>query len=405
MVLPFERARISKIMLKLIKTSYGLIALISLALVAAFVSGYMLRSLQTKPVDSGYPLLLEAEGLIDEYFAGEKPDPTSRQYGMIEGLVRRLDDPHSAFFEPVTHELQMDSLSGEYGGIGVHLTVDESGAVNLIPYPDGPASRAGVLPGDSLLSINGTDVKNFANLDHIRATFHGAVGSTLELSLLRQTPVYQRLSLEIIRETINTPSVTSSFVTDDPAIGLIRINTITELTAEEVEQEFTKLNQAGMKSLILDLRANPGGILDEAIDLARYFLSEGVILIEKRTGEDDITYKAEAAGAGSKIPLVLLVDSGTASAAEAIAAALQANHRAPLFGTRTFGKGSVQIVLELSDGSSLHITASHWHTPSGETYNGEGLSPDFLVEPLQDEKDSVLLAAIRYLNQQIEAEQ
>jgi carboxyl-terminal processing protease len=155
-----------------------------------------------------------------------------------------------------------------------------------------------------------------------------------------------------------------------------------------------------MDALILDLRANPGGILDEAVDIARFFLAEGVVLIERRNGEADLVYKVEVAGQGSEIPMVLLVDGGTASAAEAIAAAIQANSRAPLFGSRTFGKGSVQIVLELSDGSSLHITNSHWYTPMGETYNGAGLTPNFQIDSSDDEKDPALLAAIRHLSDQ-----
>jgi carboxyl-terminal processing protease len=392
-------------MRKLKNLPYPFLAIFFLAMLAAFLGGYSLRAWQTDRVDPRYPLVREAESLIDEYYIGQQLDLRQKQYGMIEGFIRRLGDPHSAFFEPVTHELQMDSLSGEYGGIGVHLMINENGDVYLNPFPDSPAARSGIRAGDLLLSVDGTQVQDFDNLDHILATFHGPIGSKVTLVLHRQDSLDPHISLEILRETINTPSVTGSLVTEDPAIGVIKINTITERTADEVEQEFTELVGLGMQALVLDLRANPGGILDEAIDIARFFLSEGVVLIERHSEEEETIYEVRSAGLGSDVPLALLVDGGTASAAEAIAAALQTNGRAPLFGTRTFGKGSVQIVLELSDGSSLHITNAHWYTPGGNTYNGMGLSPDYQVELLEEVKDPGLSAAIHYLSERNEETQ
>lgn len=388
---------------KTYNTLFAVFGLIALS--AAFLAGYFLHDWRSNTVGADYPLLSEADELITEYYLGELPDAQSRQHGMIEGMLRRLDDPHTAFFEPALHELQMDNLLGEYGGIGVHLTAGETGKVHLIPYPDGPAARSGILPGDDLLSVDGVTIQEFQSLDHILATLHGAVGSEVRIVLKRHEPREQKIALEIERENINIPSVSSYIHSEDARIGVIKANTITDRTADEVERDFSWLCGLGMEALVLDLRHNPGGLLDEAIRITRFFLKEGIVLIERRNDGADITYQTERVGIGSDLPMAILVDSGTASAAEAIAAAIQTNRRAPLFGSKTFGKGSVQVVLELSDGSSLHVTTSRWYTPSGETYNGEGLTPDYYIEASQEQKDPVLLEAIRHLTSQLEANQ
>jgi carboxyl-terminal processing protease len=200
-----------------------------------------------------------------------------------------------------------------------------------------------------------------------------------------------------VRETFPIPSVTGYTLPDQPDIGVIFINLFSEKTPEEVEQTYQTLIDRGAVYFVLDLRGNVGGLLDSAVDVARFFLLDGMILIEERRGGREEQYSVNSPGKASDVPLVVLVNENTASASEVLAAALQENDRAPVIGTRTYGKGSVQLILELDDGSSLHVTSSRWQTPSGNTIDGQGLQPDLQVSVEEGDIDVYMQTAISWL--------
>jgi carboxyl-terminal processing protease len=203
--------------------------------------------------------------------------------------------------------------------------------------------------------------------------------------------------VRILRESIPLPSVTSYAHPDDPAVGVLAITIFSEKTPDEVEEHYSSLMGEGVTGLVLDLRGNSGGLLDSAIEVARFFLDEGLILKEIQSESKLVEHNADSPGAGASIPLSVLVNGGTASAAEIVAGALQANGRAPLIGQKTFGKGSVQLVFELSDGSSLHVTSARWLTANGIALDQIGLEPDIPLETEDGTKDIILQEALESL--------
>jgi carboxyl-terminal processing protease len=309
-------------------------------------------------------------------------------------MVADLGDPYTSYVEPVMHELQTDNLSGEYGGIGAFINQDEEGYYHIIPFENGPAARAGIVEGDLLLAVNGNKIEPFSNQDELLAVIRGPVGTKLSLTILKANSGEEITLADIEREAFPIPSVTEYTLPSYPSIGVIAISIFSNKTGNEVQSAYQDLRTKGVNALILDLRGNTGGLLDAGIEVARFFLKDGVVLIEKRKDGGEITYHVETEGLASEVPLAVLVDAGTASASEVLAAALQANQRAKLFGSQTFGKGSVQLVLELSDGSSLYVTNSRWKTPDGFELDSEGLHPDVLIDPDPSGQDPVMDAAV-----------
>jgi carboxyl-terminal processing protease len=358
----------------------------------AFVVGFQAHGIWSQDFTE-FELVSEAQRLIDENFIGNIPEDLIIQRGMIRGMVAELGDPYTTYVEPVMHELQTDNLSGEYGGIGAFIRQDEDGYYHIIPFEDGPAARAGIVEGDQLLAVNADRIEPFFNQDELLALIRGPVGTTLSLTIRKADSGEEITLKDIEREAFPIPSVTEYTLPSHPNIGVIAISIFSDKTGNEVESAYQNLVAEGVAAIILDLRGNTGGLLDAGIEVARFFLKDGVVLIEKRKGGGERTYRAESEGVASEVPLAVLVDGGTASASEVVAAALQGNNRAKLFGSHTFGKGSVQLVLELSDGSSLYVTNSQWTTPDGSVLDSEGLQPDALIDPDPSGQDPVMEAA------------
>jgi carboxyl-terminal processing protease len=373
-----------------------LFAIYSLALVAvALVAGYELRAIHP-PSSESYSLLREADTLIQQHFIGEMPDDLSLQIGMIRGLVAALEDPYTIFVDAPAHELQSDNLSGEYGGIGAHVSLDAQGYPHLIPFPDSPAAAAGIRENDVLLKVDGDPLEPGIPIDAVIAILRGPVGTTVHLVVTSDPGTNASRQLEIERVSFPIPSVTEYRLPEDAEIGVIVLSHFSERTPQELAEAYETAIDHGARAIILDLRNNAGGLLDSAVDVAAFFLSEGVIMIEESKDHATRTYRAETNGEAAEIALAVLVNGGTASAAEVVAAALQAD-RAVIIGQRTFGKGSVQVVLELSDGSSLHVTSSRWQTPAGDRLDQVGLEPDIPVESSGEFGDAYLNAAMAWL--------
>jgi len=344
----------------------------------------------------------EAWDQIEQVFYGELPLPRERTYGAIHEALVLLDDPYTRFVEPQPRELERDQMRGSFGGIGVTLWRDAEGRIALSPHPDSPAERAGVREGDILLALDGEAITGEATTDDIRAHLHGEVGALIRLTLSRPVPGQHvptpPFDLLITRDEIQVPSVTWRVLDQAPDVGYIHVEAFTERTGEEMLTALQALGQAQTASLVLDLRDNTGGLIDSAVSTASQFLCDGVVLVELRRDAQEHIFPVQRGGIATDAPLVVLVNGSTASAAEIVAGALQDHGRAPLIGEPTFGKGSVQLIYELSDGSSLHITSAIWLTPDQHQIEGRGLTPDITIphgDGLQDEQLDRAIVTLR----------
>jgi carboxyl-terminal processing protease len=372
--------------------SYGFLAVSVTAV--AFSLGY-LRGTRTERDAQGYTLIREVQDLISQYYIGEVPPAQTMEYGAVRGILSSVGDPYSVFLEPPARELESQSLDGEFGGIGVGIRRTEEGVIALSPFPDYPAIKAGVQEGDVLLAVDDTGITGDMALDQVSVLVRGVIGSQVRITFQHGADVPQEVTLT--REKVEIPSVTSRLLEQDTAIGLLTLSRFSDKTAEETRAAIEGLQDQGATSFIIDLRGNGGGLLDAAIDTASLFLDGGVVMYEDKRSEEERIYQAEGAGFAADVPLAILVNGGTASASEILAGALHDRGRAPLIGQTTYGKGSVQLVFELSDHSSVHITNARWFTPGRLQLDGVGITPDIEVQPGTDGSDPELDRAIEFL--------
>ncbi|MFO1463529.1 MAG: S41 family peptidase [bacterium] len=305
----------------------------------------------------------------------EAVDGQNLVYGAIKGMLGTLD-PYTVFLTPdVYKELKVDTL-GRFGGVGLEITLQNGVLTVVTPIEGTPAERAGVRPGDKILKINGAVTKGMNLADAVRR-MRGGKHSKLVLTLWREG-VAKPFDVSLTREEIKIKSVKYEML--DQGIGYVRVSGFQENTAEELRKAVEQLSLGGkLKGLIIDLRNNPGGLLEQAIDMSNLFLKSGTIVstrgrkgpIELRSANGDAPYPT--------LPLVLLLNKGSASASEIVAGALQDNKRAKLLGTQSFGKGSVQTVIDLGEDTGVKLTIARYFTPSGKSIDGTGIAPDFVV--------------------------
>jgi carboxyl-terminal processing protease len=373
-------------------------------LTAAFAAGYLVRAASAEqplalPFTAGadrYALLTEVRGLIEDHYLGTLPDAQTLEYGAVRGYTAAVGDPYTVFVEPQAHELETQSLQGEYGGIGVNLASNANGEIVLDPYRASPAEQAGVQVGDVLLAVDDTFLVPGTTVDQATALVRGLIGTAVRLTV--RHPDGAEAKVDLTRERFEIPSTTWKLLDDQPGIGLITISRFSGKTSNEVNQALAELQAAGATGYVLDLRNNGGGILEAAVDVASHFLDGGVVMYESQNNAPEKTYSAPAnSNAAVSAPLVVLVNHNTASAAEIVAGALLDRGRAPLVGQATYGKGSVQLVYDLSDGSSLHVTAYRWYTPARHPLEEGGLPPTYPVEPATDDIDAELTYGLRVL--------
>jgi carboxyl-terminal processing protease len=352
--------------------------LIELAFFAGIVLGPQLTGvLAGRSLGGGHaPLLDEAWEVSEDQFYGQLPTDQARTYGAVRGMMESFKDPYSVFIEPPQTELQSQQLSGKFGGIGASIRRETDGRYALSPFPDRPAAQAGVQEGDVLTKIDDTLVTTEMRLDDITSRLRGEVGTPVQIEIDRGG---QQLAFNITRAEISVPSVTWRILSQAPDVGYVKLNIFAQTSKDELVKAIDDLKQQGAKKLVFDLRDNGGGLLDAAIDIGSLFV-DGKVASEKRRGGDVRDFMAEASGAARDLPLVVLVNGGTASASEIVAGAIQDKRRGVLVGVKTYGKGSVQNVIPLSDGSSLHVTVAEWLTPNGRQITGQGLQPDVVVE-------------------------
>ena len=342
----------------------------------------------------------EAWHLVEDNFYRDLPDSQYLVWGAIRGALGSLDDPHTSFLEPQPRQREKEDLSGRFGGIGAFVTQAEDGSIVLDPMAGLPAQEAGVLKGDAVVKVDDTEITAEMTVDDIVNLIRGRVGTLVSLTLRREGQD-DPLLIDIERADIPSPSVESQMLEEAPEIGYVRIRLFSDRTDAELEDALDELKEQGMSQLVLDLRGNGGGLLGAAVDVASEFLEDGVVLYQVQKGPKEDVQNARGSAGYEEAPLVVLVDGGTASASEIVAGALQDRGRAVLIGEKTFGKGSVQSVFDLSDGSSVHITSAQWLTPNRHELSGEGLTPDVEVlvseEDRTEGRDPQLERAIEYL--------
>lgn len=350
--------------------------------------------------DNDFQLLFEVQNLLDQHYLRSQPDNTTRQYAAIRGLLSSLDDRNTFFIEPPVARSESDVLAGTYGGIGVSLQRNAAGEFVLYPFEDGPAAEAGIEDGDILIAVNDDPLDGSEQQDAVDQLLRGEVtddGNGVELTIRRNGA---ENTVFIAFDVINVPSVMWRVLADDERLGYIQILRFTSRTPEEIEQAVVELETTDITALILDLRNNSGGLLRESVDVASLFLDGGVVLYEE-TARGERSFDAETGGVSLELPLVILVNRGTASAAELVAGALQDRGRGILIGQTTFGKGTIQQIFPLSDSSSIHVTSAEWFTPNRNALDGVGLEPDIAMIPDEDGRDVEIGEAIRYLREQL----
>lgn len=339
----------------------------------------------------------EAWNLVEENFYGELPDAKTQTYGSIRGMLAALRDPNTFFIEPPDREVEEAQFQGRYGGIGAEYTMMNGYLVVVASFQDSPASRAGIRPGDIIVAVDGTDIFGLSQ-NEVTLLIRGPVGSKVELTIRREGEP-EPLILQLTREEIKPPTVTWEL--KEKGIGYVKLSFFGGRTNEELQRALTQLQSQGATSLILDLRDNPGGLIGTAVDVAGQFIDSGVILYQRDAQGNDQPFPAKKGGLATETPLAVLVNGGTASAAEIVAGALSDHQRAVVIGEKTFGKGSIQTVHELSDHSSIHVTTAHWLTPQGHEIEGAGLIPDLEVpltqEDIDNQRDPQLDRALAYL--------
>ncbi|MFC1922419.1 S41 family peptidase [Chloroflexota bacterium] len=373
-----------------------IILIVFIGFTGAFLSGYFLKSFFDNRINE-FPVLNQAYNILTDHAYIELPDSTSIEYGMIRGMLDASGDRYAVFLEPVQHELETNSLQGSFGGIGVELNQNQNGDILIYPISGGPASEAGLQSGDQLLKIDDLIITQDVNIDDVHAAISGPIGDKVKIVTSRK-PDDSPLEFTIKRELIHLPSVTWHIDPDYSLVGIINVNIIAESTPDEIQNAVSELERNGAAHFILDLRYNGGGLLSAGVESAKLFLKSGVVIQQQYRGEDVESFAVNKPGPLENISLLILVNRSTASAAEIIAGSLQAHNRALLVGEPTFGKDSIQLVFDLQDDSSLHVTAAKWWIPGIDPPISEnGLQPDVSVLPGEAGTDLIMNVAIQTL--------
>lgn len=347
-----------------------------------------------------FGIFWEAWDVLESNFYGDLPQESELPYAAIQGVIDATKDPYTAFLDPLRAEILKTDLQGGFDGIGATVRLRPDGLLEIVqPLPGWPAIQAGLQAGDAVLEIDGVQVQGM-NLYEAISAIRGPAGTVVRL-LIERKDVQEPFIVEIERAHIEIPAIESRMLEDN--VGYVRLSEFGEMATGELRAALRELRANELDGLVFDLRGNRGGFLSVAVEVTSQFVGDGPILIERFKDGRERRYPAQSGGLALDVPLVVLVDGGSASASEIAAGAIQDSGRGLLVGTTTLGKGSVQSVHTLSDGSELRVTFAQWFTPNGRGIHGEGLEPDIEVEltekDILSERDLQLERALEILLQ------
>jgi len=363
------------------------VVLISLLIVAglalSFVGGCTFNLFQpsgsTAVDEINTDLINTVYGMIKAYYV--EPDNIDAQKlteGALKGLMDALDDPHSSYMTKAQFKEMNDSLEGTFEGIGAYVGMENNTVTIIAPIPGTPADKAGIRAGDMILEINGQSTAGMSSNDAV-LLIRGPKGTSVTLTILHKNET-QTVTLEVVRATIEVPSVELEMY---GTIARIGITNFAERTDEELTEVLRTLVDNQATGIILDLRSNPGGYLDVCVRVASHFIEKGTVVSVVDRDGNKTTHSVAGVSPKITLPMVVLVNEYSASASEVLTGALQDYGRAKVAGTITFGKGSVNTLLELPDGSGIYLTIARWYTPNGNLIEGKGITPDETLDYTQ----------------------
>lgn len=396
---------------------YVAVALVGLSFLGGFYFGNRDDSASSRPAREGgkvrgkgeppsylfkdvdFNLFWEVWNAAKDHYLVQPVLDTQLFYGALSGIVEALDDPYSVFLDPETTKKFTDELSGTFEGIGAEIGIRKERLVVIAPLPDTPADRAGLKSGDHIARIGELDTQGMP-LDVAVSNIRGPQASTVNLTILREGWKEPR-NFPIVRETINIESVR---LEEKDGVAHLRLIYFNESTPERFEKAVQEILAKNYKGIVLDLRNNPGGFLEVAVRVASYFVPSGEVVVwQEFQGGVREAFRAAGQPRLKGIPAVVLVNGGSASASEIVAGALRDHKLAVLVGEKSFGKGSVQTFEQLRGGSAIKLTVAHWLTPNGGQIEGDGITPDQVVEmtvdDLDDGEDPQLEKAMEVLRQ------
>jgi carboxyl-terminal processing protease len=366
-----------------------------------FIAGYGAGSGSAKATFSGQSSVDAALANFDPYWQvwGElekrfvpakgvetEVTPQDRVWGSIKGMVRSYNDPYTVFFTPAENEIFTEEISGNFEGVGMQIGFNDDNMLSVIaPLPGSPAENAGLMSGDVITAIDGESTMDLSEYDAV-AKIRGEAGTEVELQIAR-IEERESFTVSIIRQTIDFPIIVTEEVDNDTL--LLRLSSFPQTTNELFRQELQNFEAEGYNNLILDLRGNPGGYLEAAVDVSSYFLDSGEVIVREESKDKEKIYRSKGYNVLRTQPnLVVLVDGGSASASEIVAGALGEQGRATVIGTQTFGKGSVQQLVPVTQDTSLKVTIARWLTPNSNSLSKKGLTPDIVIDLDEEEGEN-----------------
>ena len=337
--------------------------------------------------------------LKQEQINGAELDPTVVSDGAIRGMLKALGDPYAGFLDRAQYSLEREDIRGFFGGIGAEVGIRDGEISILAPMPDTPAEMAGVKPGDIILEVDGESIRGLSILEVVRL-IRGETGTVVTI-LLRHLNSAEPVSIEIERDIIQLESV--NLLMQVGRIGHLRLSGFTGSTNDELKEALERFERSQGVGIILDLRNNPGGLVSSVVDVTSQFIEDGLVLYQVDAKGNRRNWGVKSGGKALDIPMVVLVNEFSASASEVFTGAIIDNDRATVIGTTTFGKGSVTNLWPLVDGSGVNFTTARWFTPNGLLIEGEGITPDVILDPVDadEDEDVHLEQAIEILKEQL----
>lgn len=337
--------------------------------------------------------------LVQEHIDGGELDPAAISDGAIRGMLVALDDPYAGFLDSEQYSLETEDIRGFFGGIGAEVGIRDGVMTILAPMPDTPAEAAGIRPGDVILEVDGVSIQGLSLLEVV-LLIRGDKGTKVKI-LIRHLSSAEPVLIEIERDIINLKSV--ELLMQVGRIGHLRLSGFTGTTNDDLKEALERFERSQGLGIVLDLRNNPGGLVSSVVDVTSQFIDDGLVLYQIDAKGNRRNWDVSSGGKALDIPMVVLVNEFSASASEVFTGAIIDNERATVIGATTFGKGSVNNLWPLNDGSGINFTTARWFTPNGVLIEGEGITPDVLLDPIEENEDDdiYLDRAIEILKEQI----